>query len=185
MSATLLPILQESVTPIAVIQGQRRMQWGTGTFFRVAEESFLVTASHVLDSAKQNKFENDLVVFNLEERTEEGRMMRPVSLAGKVNHIQHPADVAIIELDPQVVAELGGRRFLRLTDVRLAPREPGQCCVFGYPQEYTEDRPAQLMFSLDTFFMMASLSRRTTALEGYDPNRHFLLDSTLTVKHAF
>src|SRR5689334_13305696 len=123
MSVTLFPILQQSVTPIAVIRGQTRTQWGTGTFFRVAEESFLVTASHVLETAKRHGFESGLHVFDLEGRVEDGVRMRPVSLAGTVRHIAHPADVAIIELDERVASELGGRRFLRLSEVGLLPRE--------------------------------------------------------------
>jgi hypothetical protein len=72
MVAALRPVLRESVTPIAVIQGERTLQWGTGTFFRVAEESFLVTACHVWDTAARHGFDHDLFMFDLDGRAEDG-----------------------------------------------------------------------------------------------------------------
>jgi hypothetical protein len=80
-ASKLWPTLRRSVPPIAVIREKQTLQWGTGTFFRVAEDSFLVTASHVWEEVVRRGFESDLHVF-VSDRPEEaggvgsGRLIR-------------------------------------------------------------------------------------------------------------
>ena len=176
MASTLWPILREAVTPITVIQGERSIQWGTGTFFRVAEESFLVTACHVWDEAVRCGFDHDLFIFDLGSRVEEGVSLRPVALSGTIHRVKDPPDVAVIELDTKVVAQLSACRFLRLSEVGLRPMQMGPCWVFGYPLESTEDIPARSLFRFSQFFMLAPFYQRPVSLENYEPRLHFLLD---------
>lgn len=49
MGETLLPLFTKCVIPIFGEQNGAAIQCGTGTLFRVADVSFLVTASHVAD----------------------------------------------------------------------------------------------------------------------------------------
>lgn len=176
MASTVWPVLRQSVTPITVIQGERTIQWGTGTFFRVAEDSFMVTACHVWDEAARCGFDHDLHVFDLDGHVQGDVQMRPVPLTGTVHCVKAPPDVAIFELAPEVVSALDGRRFLRLNEVELRARQPGRCWVFGFPSDATELIPAQSHFRFNQFFMLAPFYERPVALENYDPVFHFLLD---------
>jgi hypothetical protein len=177
MTSTLMPILRESVTPIAVIKEERTIQWGTGTFFRVAEESFLVTASHVWDEAVRYKVEEDLFVFDVAGRRQDGFGLRPVHLSGTIHRAKDPPDVAVFALSPQTVSELSGCRFLRLSDVSLRPRAPGRCWVFGYPRETAEDIPGKSLFVFNQLFILAPLCEPPPSLTNYEPDGHFLLDA--------
>src|SRR5262245_15216907 len=99
MAAVLRPVLRESVTPISVVRGDQTAQFGTGTFFRVADSSFVVTASHVWEEATRTGDASHLCVFGLDGRVEGGDRLRPVPFAGKVRRLPDPLDVAVLELD--------------------------------------------------------------------------------------
>jgi hypothetical protein len=178
MAAALSPVIRESVTPIAVIRGELTRQWGTGTFFRVADESFLVTACHVWDEATRCGFDHELFVFDLDGRVDEHVGLRPVPLSGTLHRVKDPLDVAILQLDAKVVDLLKEVRFLRLDEVTVRPRQRGLCWVFGFPLERAEDCPTRSLFLFNPFFLATPFHRgRVSHLENYDPKVHFLLDA--------
>jgi hypothetical protein len=176
MASALWPLLRQSVTPIAVIQDQRTIPWGTGTFFRVVDDSFLVTAYHVFDSAMKRGVDHNLHVFDLDGNVEGNVGLRPVPLNGTLHRAKDPPDVAVLALDEKTASAIDSRHFLRMNQVRLRPRRPGRCWVYGYPQETAEDIPARSLFLYKQFFTLAPLCERSLALDGYDPNLHFLMD---------
>src|SRR5262245_7209890 len=85
MASTIFPVLRQSVTAIAVIQGERTIQWGTGLFFRVADDSFVVTACHVWEEAVRYGFNQDLYVYRTNGDTEGEAEVHPVPLTGKLH----------------------------------------------------------------------------------------------------
>jgi hypothetical protein len=177
IATALMLVLRESVTPIAVIRGEQTIQWGTGTFFRVADESFLVTASHVWEQAVRQHVEKDLHIFDVAGRREEGFSLRPVPFVGRIYRAPDPLDVAIVRLPQETVKELQGCRFLRLSEVSPRPRVPGRCWVFGYPLEVVQDSPENSRFVFNHLFLSAPVCEPPPALDNYDPHLHFLLDA--------
>jgi hypothetical protein len=177
MASTLWPVIRQSVSPITVIRDERSIQWGTGTFFRVAEDSFLVPAAHVWDAAVRQGFDGDLFIFDLGESMNAGSRARPVPISGMVHRVNDPPDVAVFELDANTVSQLPLRRFLRLNEVSLRPRHPGWCWVFGYPLESTEQLQDESLFLFNQFFLLAPLTQSDAYLDNYDPDLHFLLDA--------
>jgi hypothetical protein len=177
MAESLRPVFRASVTPIAVIRGEQTYQWGTGTFFRVVDNSFLVTASHVWDEAARHGVDRELCAFDPGDQIEEGVSLRPVPLAGSLHRAKDPADVAVLELAPEVVGQLRGVRFLRLDQVALRPRPGCRCWVFGFPAETVQDVRASSLFRFNQFSLLAPQHDGDAALEGYNPAYHFLLDA--------
>src|SRR5262249_31003705 len=159
----------QSVTPIAVAQGERTIQWGTGTLLRVADESFLVTACHVWDNAVRDGFDHDLCIFDLQDRAEGEAILPSVPLIGNIRRVKDPFDLAFVELDASVVSALPGRHWLRLDEVLLRPRPGGRCWVYGFPQETAEEVPERGLFRYTPFFTLAPFCRRPLAFEDYDP----------------
>jgi hypothetical protein len=178
MASTLWPVIRKSVTPIAVIQGERTIPWGTGTCFRVADESFLVTACHVWDMAEKNGFDHDLYVFDLDGDFDGQAKVRPVPLTGRLYRVRDPHDVAVLELDSSTVSEFRTRTFLRLSEVALRPRWRHSCWVLGFPLEAAVSVAAQSLFRFNQLFLLAPFCQRDVALDNYDPAWHFLLDAT-------
>jgi hypothetical protein len=177
MAQGLWPVLRRSVTPIAaVVAMNRTIPWGTGTFLRIADNSFLVTASHVWQQAVKFGFERQLHVFDFDGDTG----LRPVPLTGTIHRIDDPVDVAVVELDSKGVSELSGRQFLRLTDISLQPnRGKGNWCwVYGFPFDSSEHTPELSLLEFNPFFMLAPLCQRDVGEGLYDPNFHFLLDAS-------
>lgn len=177
MARTLWPLFQRAVTPIAAIRGEQTVPFGTGTFFRVADESFLVTAAHVWEEAERLGFGQELFAFDPVESAGGLFTMNAVPLAGTWHYAKDPADVAIMELDRPVVELLRGAHFLRLNEVALRPRPGGRCWVFGFPAETARDLAADRLFRFDPFCLMAPQHPGDAALDGYDPAGHFLLDA--------
>lgn len=177
MSEILTPMLTRSVTPIAAITPNGTFQWGTGTFFAVADESFLVTASHVFDTAEQQGVAQNLCFFDLGEVGDERAALRPVPLSGNVHRVKDPPDVAIFQLEPSLAASVTGRHFLRLSEVALRPSADGCFWVFGFPAEMTEHIPDDSSFQYRHFFFRLPLYNRDAAIENLTPGLHFLLDA--------
>jgi hypothetical protein len=174
MASTLWQVFRQSVTPISVIQGEQAIQWGTGTFFRVDEASFLVTACHVWEDAVRCGYERDLFVFGIDGEVQ----MKPVPLKGNLHRAKDPADVAVFALDETTVSGLGESRFLRLNEVGLRPREPGWCFVFGFPVEPKKEVADLSPFKFNQLFLLAPLTLEGDGLDGYSRDYHFLLDAS-------
>jgi hypothetical protein len=178
MAFDLLTLLRESITPISALRGEQTVQLGTGTFFRVADESFLVSASHVWEEAGRYGFGKELCVFDPDRSTETGvTFLRPVGLLGKLYRVKEPLDVAILHLDDKAVDQLKHVRFLRLDQVGVRPRRKDRCWVVGFPHESLKDMPAQSQWMFNPFVLLAPFYEGPVALENYDPKVHFLLDA--------
>ncbi|VTR91566.1 unnamed protein product [Gemmata massiliana] len=131
MFNALLPRIQESVTPIGLCTTDGIRQHGTGTLVAVGEVHFLVSAAHVLDSARDAKL--PLFCYAYGEKTDQGRTIVPVPLEGTRFSWPDPLDVGVVKLTDATVSRLTGRKFLRLCDVALRPAAPGWGWVSGFP----------------------------------------------------
>ncbi len=147
---------------------------GSGTLFRVADVSFLVTAAHVYTDAEDGGW--TLLV------TDDSDGAPEVRLTGGAVWVQPlPLDVAVWELSPAVVNSLTGRAFLSVhdTDRRRRRTGPGLYALYGYPGELcdlssrvgarviAEHRPLS--------YITSPYSGQVHHHGSYDPNFHFCL----------
>lgn len=170
MAETLWPIFRKSITPIVSIRDGNTTHLGTGTYFRIGEECFLVTAAHVWDAALRLGLDKSLHIFNDNEAS-----LAPVPLFAELYHAKDPADVAVFALDSDSSPRLEGSYFLRLGDAALQPPTSGWCWVVGFPAEMAGERGAA--FHFDQFSLLAPIDTRDLALDRFNPRLHFLLDA--------
>lgn len=125
MSVT-LPILgEQGVTKLA----------GTGFLFRVADESFLVTAAHVLEIQLQHDIPLYVPTSQHQAIALAGEIVRP--------NASESLDVAVVRLPVAQAAALEkvGYRFLRgdvVSDANPRVLPDGGYALLGYPDELSE-----------------------------------------------
>jgi len=169
------PALQRSVVAITGIRvGDPIMRvYGTGTLFRVAECSFLVTAAHVMQQYARNECE--LYISDLGGNDGGDRA---VPLWGHaIQYSDARLDVGLLELPPDVESAIPHRRFLNLANVDLQRNiRPGMFALFGYPVETCPpDAPIRTIRLAPFTFLTGLYSGATEGLADYHPDLHFLL----------
>ncbi len=102
MGETLLPLFTKCVIPIFGEQNGAAIQCGTGTLFRVADVSFMVTASHVADI----KTKHGIRLYI----SDGSPGANGIALEGKL-HSERSFDVALLELPKKLVEQLQNRTF--------------------------------------------------------------------------
>jgi hypothetical protein len=157
METALMPLFSSCVVPIFGGQNGAATQCGTGTLFRVAGVSFLVTAAHVADI--KTKHHIDLYV------TDSPQGSQGVPLEGKV-HFESNLDVAVVELKPELVKQLPNRKFLTVHHADRANRRitKGTYYIHGYPNCWSDPRPQEKLTWVKPF------TYATTLYEGYAGN---------------
>ncbi len=180
----MLPHLPEqawhSTVAIVVPCGTSVHQFGTGVLLGVADDSFVVTAGHVVkQAAKDGKTLGissavDSIVavpgdWVCSSETQKGRS-------------GDPFDVAVHRLPPSTVSRLDGKVFLRLDDIEFGRQPPaavyvvsGFPAVWSSPSASVSDRLRLKPFQYTTL----RYDGPTDALEGYEPCLHLLLGADL------
>jgi len=100
------PILRASVLPLLVKYQGRLAQLGTGTLFQVADASFIVTASHVVEEAAKRRL--PLFTFDCVETGQAISLQQADFQA----YTEPLVDVAIARLSNEIVRAMPNRRFL-------------------------------------------------------------------------
>ena len=117
---------------IIIVQGQTLRQFGTGTLFRVADQSFLVTAAHVIKEA--HKIDRGLCITASNDSFVQVHGNWLCSEKGQYGTSSDPFDIAVLPLDSNIVAKLTDYTFLRLHDVNFVENlSRGIFCLCGYP----------------------------------------------------
>lgn len=170
MGEGLAPKLRESVIPLCAEGETAPVQLGSGTLFRVADTSFLVTAAHVADVAAQQG--HQLYVSDGLPGSKGCGLHGPLHLAR-----QKSFDLALWELPPDVVAALPTRRFLRLVDVDLSETiKGGWFYIHGFPGCWSAPDPNVAKIIVTTFTYGAVLyGGPMDAFADHDPDVHVLL----------
>jgi len=162
-------VFSKSIVPLfAGVQG-KAVQCGTGTLLRIADRQFLVTAAHVCTLVKEHA--HGMCIFDDRSGSE------AVPLSGSVLMAGGAPDFAIIELRESLVQALPNRRFLSLTDVDLASREPakGLFCLWGYPScWYRRDDQSGRISTVAVRLVTALFEGYRENLRDYDPRTHLL-----------
>lgn len=168
MDAALLPLFTTCVVPLYGDHGGVPIQRGSGTLFRVADHSFLVSACHVTDLARSG---TQLYISDARP----GSTVIPVEGAP---HCEKHLDISVWELAPHVVAALPNRTFLTVhqvdrADLRVAR---GWYYVHGYPNCWSDPKPEERKTAAKAFtYGAVPYEGDTGAFAGYDPRLHVLL----------
>lgn len=168
MDADMMPVFNKCVVAIYGEHNDMAIQCGTGTLFRVADYSFLISACHVTDLARRGV---QLYVSDAIQGA------KGIPLEG-ILHSESNLDVSVWHLAPQVVAGLSNRKFLTLhhadrADLRVSR---GWYYLHGYPNCWSDPNPEQQKTTVKPFTYGTVLYQgETHTFAGYDPQLHVLL----------
>lgn len=153
-------------------------QLGTGTLFRVADRSFLVTAAHVLRQAQQ--MDSTLGISGSDGYFIATAGQWILSGADFSNKEDDPFDLALYPLSDDQVMRLHGQRFLRLEDVSfLQDLSRRFFVIFGFPHIWSTacDEQTESMSLRALQFATFDYEGDTSGLAGFNSKHHLLLDA--------
>jgi len=159
--------LRKSAIPLIVGSGLRLDIVGTATLYRVADQHFLVTASHVLD---------DLSDRGLCVPASDGAFVRIYGTWQRSELF----DIAVLSLSDAVVDKLGDYSFTGLHNVSLHETvAKGVFCLHGYPAVLSPGGDdANIDLALRPFeFKTYGYEGPTAAFPRYEPSLHLLLSA--------
>jgi hypothetical protein len=173
MGNSLMPLFSKCVVPIMADVDDQPVQCGTGTLFRVADYSFLVSACHVTNLARDNAKRNAIGLYI----TDSPPGSPGIALEGNL-HSEPNLDLSIWQLTPRVVAEIPNRQFLTVhhadrADLRVTR---GWYYIHGYPNCWTDTKPEEKKIVVKPFTYGAIMyDGDTSTFDKYDPKLHVLL----------
>jgi len=139
---------------------------GSGTLFRIADESFIITAAHVI----LQKGTNNLLF--LPAGTNEPLPCSGEALVSEQDHI----DVATFQIPPQIAERLDASRYLRFDSVCLSRHTEGApFAVLGFPQIMCTQKNGKL--NITRFFQFTPMYDGPVA--NHDRDTHLLLHADL------
>ncbi|HUT93323.1 MAG TPA: hypothetical protein VMY37_27920 [Thermoguttaceae bacterium] len=155
--------------PVTVVSGDRLMtQRGTGTVFRIADHSLLVTAYHVFKALERQ---------NERPHTHYDDPDAVLPLFGPVHVVDQPFDIAAMDLDRSVVDGLLPQRFLGLESIDFRPNlHAGWYFLHGFPTASTRTSLDFLsMHQMDFTYRTGLYAGSTSGFRDYDSTQHVLL----------
>ena len=173
MGSSLIPVFTKCVVPIYGEKEGEPVQCGTGTLFKVAGRSFLVSACHVTNLARDSATWKAIQLYI----TDSPQGSPGIALEGNL-HSEPNLDLSIWELTPRVVAEVPNRQFLTVqhadrADLRV---KRGWYYIHGYPNCWTDPQPEEKKIMIKAFTYGAILNDGdTSTFDGYKPELHVLL----------
>ena len=153
-------------------------QLGTGTLFRVADRSFVVTAAHVLRQAQQMDSTLGISGSNGYFIATAGQWI--LSGADFPNKEDDPFDLALYSLSDDQVRRLHRQRFLRLEEVSFLQNLSRRFFViFGFPHIWATacDEQTESMSLKALQFATFDYEGDTSGLVGFNSKHHLLLDA--------
>ncbi|MBI3822663.1 MAG: hypothetical protein HY289_08285 [Planctomycetes bacterium] len=153
-----------ATVPIGIRCGETLRHFGTGTLLRIADESFLVTASHVFSMARQSD-----LYFSDASGTP------AILLGGDLASTDHYFDVAVIAINEAAADNLKNKSFLRVGDITFAPPRSGDIfTAFGFPSVMSFTTGSRM--GLGAMQITSQLYEGdTTRLLDFHPECHFCL----------
>ena len=183
MGDELHPILDSSTTPILgfddraaeqegsifLLRKQPFVLMGTGTFFRVGDHHFIVTAAHVIHEIEKARLALSIPC---------GDPPRSEPFQGNCLLADGIPDLALLPLPSTLIDGMTHQRFLRLSDVEFR-QDLGQgwCFLHGYPSLESYHSKDWLTFTTVSFTHRTGLYYGSTAaFRNYNSAYHILLD---------
>jgi len=174
------PKAWQSTVAIVIVCGTELRQFGTGILLRIADQSFIVTAGHVIKDARKSQNSLCITCSNCSFVQVHGTWI--CSAEGQYGTTKDPFDVAVLPLDSAVVAKLSDKSFLRLDDISFIDElSDGIFCLFGYPALWSQPSVnTDQHLSLKPFqYTTYAFDGSTNALDGYQSRFHLLLSADL------
>jgi hypothetical protein len=171
-----------AASTVAIVGGRSPVvrQIGTGTLLAIADARFVVTAAHVLVQVKELGMTVGISGGHAGNFTAlPGDWIVTSADAGSNDNDAH--DVALYKLNDRQVDRLDGVEFVRIGDVSFSDNlSSGYFVVCGFPGMWStvSDSDDAVMKSKLLQYGTYPFMGSTTALNGYDPRRHFLLQGT-------
>lgn len=170
----------DSTVAIVMVHNRNVYQFGSGILFRIADESFVVTAGHVIKGA--NEYDKTLGITSADDSfvAVPGEWM--CSSEGQYGKYKDPFDIAIYNIPQNTVQKLGEKKYLNLADIDFGLQSgTGVYTLFGYPEIWSKPSTSiseklQLRpFQYTTF----AFGGDTEILTDYQERFHLLLDAQL------
>lgn len=162
---------------VAIVRtGSTAFGHGSGTLLRVADCSFVVTARHVITRAMRNGWHLGITGDTHIVETAGDWLGSPQTGEQPDRRL---GDIAVYKLSGAQVAELGGREFVRLTDLGLrAETSRGFFTFLGFPVMWS-DQTSDLQQPLGLGFLRYSTTAAVNpgTVSDFHPDVHFLLDA--------
>jgi hypothetical protein len=172
MDAEVVQLFPRCVIPVCAATDDGSVQCGTGTLFRIAEASFLITATHVAELAMDPR--RRLYI------TDAAPNAPPCLLYGDI-HTEQNYDVSVWPLPEEVVARLANRKFLHLSEIDFgtSPLKQGWFYVHGHPTCWTPlDRTTNQLSTRPLTYRTTLYTGPTDTFCDYDPRVHVLIEVT-------
>jgi len=168
----------KATVSIVIVLGRKLQQFGTGTLVSIADQSFVVTAAHVIKEAQ--KYGSSLCLAG-----ERGSFVQIqgnwlCSVEGQYGTSSDPFDVAVLLLDSSTVEKLSGNTFLRLDDIDFDnDQTTGIFCLCGFPALWsrpsTDAEPTMSVNPLQ--YVTYAFACSTESLSEYQERFHILLEA--------
>ena len=167
---TLIPwdLIWNSSVLLLIQRGQTLSVQGSGTLLRIADQSYLITATHVIEESKDH---NLLIVTSAMTGYGETLPLAGACLLGD----QRLTDVAAIRLSQDIVDRLDDKLFARLTTFGDSlDLSDAAFAVVGHPELWAyEDKEGH---HLAPYHHIATTYKGlASSLENYKRERHFLI----------
>jgi len=167
----------DATIPILIRCGTQLTQHGTGTLFAVGADCFVITAGHVLRSAKE-------AGTGLYAATSRKDFLQlggtwTVSDDEKSDGV---FDVAVFQLANESQRRFQSSNFLRLSDVSFDFNiEYAVYTVFGFPSIWTHKKESDKSTLVAKAFQYTTYTYEssTSSLENFDPRHHLALGVSL------
>lgn len=160
---------------VAIVAEQNGIvQHGTGTLLRIADRYFLVSAAHVLRQAHDGQ-----AILFLGSQDDKGLLQLYKNFqCVRADRFDDSLDVAVSELDQEMVDHLGAHRFLGLMDIvtQDCSSEEDIYLVTGYPTAIaTKWQPGQSTMILPRWSLLTALYTGKKNFTTYQKGHNILL----------
>jgi hypothetical protein len=170
----------DSTVAIVIAHNHNVYQFGSGILFRIADESFVVTAGHVIKEA--HKYNKTLGITSANESFVAVPGEWICSSEGQYGTDNDPFDVAIYNLPQHAVQKLDGKRLLYLNDIDFGLQSgTGVYTLFGYPGICSKlSTSGSEKLQLKPFqYTTIAFNRDTGSFTEYQERFHLLLEAQL------
>lgn len=170
----------DSTVAIVIAHNHNVYQYGSGILFRIADESFVVTAGHVIKEA--HKYNKTLGITSANESFVAVPGEWICSSEGQYGTDNDPFDVAIYNLPQHAVQKLDGKRLLYLNDIDFGLQSgTGVYALFGYPEKWSKPSTSgSEKLQLKPFqYTTIAFNRDTQSFTEYQERFHLLLEAQL------
>jgi hypothetical protein len=164
---------------VVIVRAQKPevIQLGTGTLFRIADRSFVVTAAHVTSAASEQNQTPGISGGrgNFVALTERAICSNDI----RAGFTQDSFDVGVVPLTNEQASRLEDCTFLRFDDVSFSPLNKNSfVAIFGFPYIWTTrtTEKQSVMKSKALQFITYLYTGPTSELNNYSERFHLLLN---------